>query len=126
VLVYVADEYPAAYARVGTLEAGVVGFNGVVEILSGWVQVGCARLCGVHRSSLWAGPGVFHHPLGHFFIRHLNPPTSFGYLEALEAGDLVEYTVGELGFWTIVAAVAKRSELAAMLAELYAQIVERC
>jgi hypothetical protein len=42
------------------------------------------------------------------------------------AGYLVEYDVGELAFWTVVAAVAKRSELAAMLAELFAQIVERC
>jgi len=52
------------------------------------------------------------------------PPTSLGYLEALEAGYLVEYAVGELAFWTVVAAVVKRSELAAMLAERLAQIRE--
>ena len=40
VLVYVADEHPAAYARVGaqTLEAGVVRLYRVVVILSGWVH----------------------------------------------------------------------------------------
>ena len=28
---------------------------GVVVVLGGWVYVGCARLCGVHKSSLWVG-----------------------------------------------------------------------
>jgi hypothetical protein len=37
VLVYVADEYPAIYARAGTqaLQAGIVSPDGVVEILGG-------------------------------------------------------------------------------------------
>jgi hypothetical protein len=52
------------------------------------------------------------------------PPTSLGYFEALEAGYLFEYAVGELAFWTVVAAVVKGSELAAMLAERLAQIRE--
>jgi hypothetical protein len=45
VLVDVADEYPAFEAGTGTLQASVVSFYGVVVILSGWVRVGCARLC---------------------------------------------------------------------------------
>src|ERR671913_230035 len=41
--------YPAVVAGVGSLVLAVV-------LLGGWVRVGCARLCGVHRgSSLWAG-----------------------------------------------------------------------
>ena len=50
VLVIVANEYTAIYARVGTqaLEAGVVRLYSVVLILGGWVRVRCARLCGVH------------------------------------------------------------------------------
>jgi len=48
-LVYVADEYPTLKTRAGTLQAGVVSLYGVVVILSRWVRVGCARLCGVHR-----------------------------------------------------------------------------
>jgi len=57
VLVYVADEYPAIYAGVGThaLESGVVSIDGVVVILGAWACTRCARLCGVHKSSLWAG-----------------------------------------------------------------------
>jgi hypothetical protein len=43
-----AKEHPAVHAGVGALEAGVVRLYGVVVILSGWVRVGCARLCGVH------------------------------------------------------------------------------
>jgi hypothetical protein len=44
-----AKEHPAVYAGVGALEAGVVRLYGVVVLLgSGWVHVGCARLCGVH------------------------------------------------------------------------------
>jgi DNA-binding XRE family transcriptional regulator len=51
-----ANEHPAVHAGVGALEAGVVCLYGIVLILSGWVRVGCARLCGVHRApSLWAG-----------------------------------------------------------------------
>jgi hypothetical protein len=42
----------------------------------------------------------------------------------LEAGYLVEYAVGELAFWTVVAAVVKRAELAAMRAEHLAKIRE--
>src|ERR671911_763138 len=50
-----AKEHPARVAGVRTLEAGVVSLYGVVLLLSGWVRVGCARLCGVHRApSLWA------------------------------------------------------------------------
>jgi DNA-binding XRE family transcriptional regulator len=59
-LVYVADEYPARVAGAGTLEAGVVDLYGVVVILSRWVRVGCARLCGVHSeppSSVGRVPG---------------------------------------------------------------------
>jgi hypothetical protein len=61
---------------------------------------------------------------GSRFRASLTPPSSLGYLEALEAGYLVEYAVGELAFWTVVAAVVKRSELAGMLAERLAQIRE--
>ena len=43
-----AKEHPAVHAGVGALEAGVVRLYSVVVILSGWVRVGCARLCGVH------------------------------------------------------------------------------
>jgi hypothetical protein len=57
-------------------------------------------------------------------IAQLTSPTSLGYLEALEAGSLVEYAVGELAFRTVVAAVAKRSELGAMLVERLAQMRE--
>jgi hypothetical protein len=46
VLVYVADEHPAAYAGAATLQASVVRLYGVVVILGRWVRVGCARLCG--------------------------------------------------------------------------------
>src|SRR5215218_4456659 len=65
IVVYVADEYPAIYAGAGTLKAGVVCLYGVVLILGGWVRVGCARLCGVHRgSSLWAGSRGVSAPAG--------------------------------------------------------------
>jgi hypothetical protein len=50
-----AKEHPAVYAGARTLEAGVVRLYGVVVIVSRWVRAGCARLCGVHKSSLWAG-----------------------------------------------------------------------
>jgi hypothetical protein len=69
VLVYVADEHPAAYAGVGALQAGVVGLYGVVMILGGWVRVGCARLCSVHSSVptfLWAGLRGVLPPAGPF------------------------------------------------------------
>jgi DNA-binding XRE family transcriptional regulator len=69
VLVYVADEYPAAYAGAGAqaLEASVVSLYSIVVIVSGWVRVGCARLCGVHRgSSLWAGLRGASPPAGPF------------------------------------------------------------
>jgi hypothetical protein len=49
-LIYVADEHPAFEAGARTLEASVVHFYGVVLLLSGWARVGCARLCGVHKS----------------------------------------------------------------------------
>jgi hypothetical protein len=56
VLVYVADEHPALKASAWPFEASVVRLYSVVVILAGWVRVGCARLCGVHRApSLWAG-----------------------------------------------------------------------
>jgi len=48
VLIYVADEHPPVYAGTRTLQAGVVGLYSVVLLLSRWVRVGCARLCGVH------------------------------------------------------------------------------
>ena len=48
VLVYVADEHPALVAGAETLKASVVGFYNVVVTVSGWVRVGCARLCSVH------------------------------------------------------------------------------
>jgi hypothetical protein len=38
-----------------TLKAGVVRLYSVVVMVTGWVRVGCARLCGVHKSSLRAG-----------------------------------------------------------------------
>jgi hypothetical protein len=62
VLVYVADEYPAAYAGMGTqaLQTGVVRLYSVVVILGGWVRVGCARLSSVHSeppSSVGQVPG---------------------------------------------------------------------
>src|SRR5918997_5821250 len=40
---------------------------GVVLLLGGWVRMGCARLCGVHRAPP-CGPGseVFQHLRGHF------------------------------------------------------------
>jgi hypothetical protein len=47
-LVYVANEHPALYAGTRTLQASVVRLYSVVVIVSGWVRVGCARLCGVH------------------------------------------------------------------------------
>jgi hypothetical protein len=46
-----AKEHPAVHAGVGALEAGVVRLYSVVVILSGWVRLGCARLCGVHSVS---------------------------------------------------------------------------
>ena len=69
---------------------------------------------------MWLCPDVSQ------YEKRSNTLTSFGYLEALKAGYLVEYTVGELAFWTVVAAIVKQSELAAMLAERLAQIEERC
>jgi DNA-binding XRE family transcriptional regulator len=61
-----AKEHPAIHAGVGTLEAGVMHLNGIVVIVSGWVRVGCARLCGVHKSSLWAGLRGVAAPAGPF------------------------------------------------------------
>jgi hypothetical protein len=61
-----AKEHPAVYAGVGALEAGVVCLYGIVVILSGWVRVRCARLCGVHKSSLWAGLRGAPTPAGPF------------------------------------------------------------
>src|ERR687897_822550 len=69
-----AKEHPAVHAGVGALEAGVVCLYGVVVLLGRWVR-GCARLCGVHKSSLWAGlrgvqapAGPFLYPCSHFTI----------------------------------------------------------
>jgi hypothetical protein len=42
------DVDDALVAGVGALKAGVMRLNGVVGILSRWVRMGCARLCGVH------------------------------------------------------------------------------
>ena len=69
VLVYVADEHPARVAGAGTLEAGVVGFYGVVVILGGWVSAGCARLLYGHEVPP-RGPGSGERLLlrGHSFI----------------------------------------------------------
>jgi hypothetical protein len=53
-----ADVDDAIGAGVGALEAGVMRLYSVVVILSRWVRVGCARLCGVHScvpTFLWAG-----------------------------------------------------------------------
>src|SRR5215204_928902 len=67
VLVYVANKHPIIYAGAGTLQASVVRLYGVVVIVSGWVRVGCARLCSVHRgSSLWAGSRGVPAPAGPF------------------------------------------------------------
>src|SRR5215207_1616553 len=55
VLDKVPDVDDAIVAGVGALEAGVVRLYSVVVLLGRWVRVGCARLCGVHKSSLWAG-----------------------------------------------------------------------
>src|SRR5215204_5215356 len=49
VLVYIANEHPAIYTGTRTLQASVVSLYSVVVLLSGWVRLGCARLCGVHR-----------------------------------------------------------------------------
>ena len=67
-LVYVADEYPAAYAGARTLEASVVSFYGVVLLLKGWVRVGCARLsrCPQSASFLWTGLRGASPPAGPF------------------------------------------------------------
>jgi len=48
-----ADEYSATHAgvRALALETGVVRLYSVVVILGRWVRVGCATLCGVHKSS---------------------------------------------------------------------------
>lgn len=48
VLIYVANKHPTIYADAGTLQASVVRLYSVVLLPSGWVRVGCARLCGVH------------------------------------------------------------------------------
>jgi hypothetical protein len=44
----VSDVDDALVTSVGAIEAGVMRLYGVVVILSRWVRVGCARLCGVH------------------------------------------------------------------------------
>src|SRR5215213_6865620 len=65
VLVYVADEHPAIEAGAGTLKASVVRLYSVIVILSRWVRMGCARLCGVHEAPpRGPGPGVFLAPAG--------------------------------------------------------------
>jgi hypothetical protein len=59
-LVYVADEYPAAYTGVGALEAGVMRLYGVVVILGGWVRYShgvnlLARLAGLRGAAHTCG-----------------------------------------------------------------------
>jgi hypothetical protein len=54
-LVYVADEYPAAYTGVGALEAGVMRLYGVVVILRRWGRGMCAKLIHVNLLSRLAG-----------------------------------------------------------------------
>jgi DNA-binding Xre family transcriptional regulator len=68
-----ADVDEALYAGAGTLEAGVVRLYGVVVLLGRWVRVGCARLlCGHEVPPRGPGPGVLHHPRGHFrFDTHI-------------------------------------------------------
>src|SRR5215218_9171548 len=76
VLVYVADEHPAIEAGAGTLKASVVRLYSVIVILSRWVRMGCARLCGVHEAPpRGPGPGVSDHLRGHLLIRrhHYTP-----------------------------------------------------
>jgi hypothetical protein len=72
ILVYVADEDPAAHACAGTqaLETGVVRFYDVILLLNGWVHVGCARLLYGHEvPPRGPGSGVSYHLRGHFFIQ---------------------------------------------------------
>jgi hypothetical protein len=57
ILVYVADEYPAANACVGALEAGIVRLYGVVVILDGWVRWVRGRLIRVNLLVRLAGAG---------------------------------------------------------------------
>ena len=41
---------------IAVIVIGVGVVIAVILLLTGWVRVGCARLCGVHRApSLWAG-----------------------------------------------------------------------
>jgi hypothetical protein len=50
------DEDGAIGAGVGAFKAGVMRLYGVAAILSGWVRVGCARLCGGHEDApSWSG-----------------------------------------------------------------------
>ena len=64
-----AKEHPAVHAGVGALEAGVVRLYVVLMIVGwffgGWAR-GCARLSGVHKTSLWAGLRGAPTPAGPF------------------------------------------------------------
>ena len=64
VLVYVADEHPAAHAGVGALEAGVMRLYGVVVVLGGWVRWVRGRL--IHGGLLdrLSGPRGVQPPAG--------------------------------------------------------------
>ena len=70
----VADVDHAAVAGAGDtpLEAGVVGFDGVV-VVGGWVP-GWARLSGVHRGHPFCGPGPGERLLlrGHLYLTTLS------------------------------------------------------
>ena len=78
VIVYVADEHPAAVARAGaqTLEASVVRLY-VVLIIAGWFfgesVRRCARLCGVHWGPFPLGrvPGSGRLLRGHYYVTPL-------------------------------------------------------
>jgi hypothetical protein len=55
ILVYVADEYPAAYTCVGAFQAGVMRLYGVVVILGGWMRWVRGRLIHVNLLYRLAG-----------------------------------------------------------------------
>src|SRR5215207_2122770 len=67
ILIYVADEHPAAIAGAQTLQASVVSCYGVVLLLGGWVRVGCARLLYGHEDApSWSGLRGAATPAGPF------------------------------------------------------------
>src|SRR5215211_7575238 len=66
------DVDDALEAGVGALEAGVMRLYGVVVIVSGWVRVGCARLCVGHEApSSWSVPRGVSPPPGLPTCQHL-------------------------------------------------------